>query len=102
MSAIRPCSCPPARPQPPRTRRTRSLAPVPVADRVDERVLVGVAILAEQVPVVPLAHERRRQARVIGVRSCPAEQVAVEDKDAHQREPPLVSPASGRSRRALR
>jgi hypothetical protein len=60
---------------------------VPVADRIDEGVLLGVAVLAEQVHFVPLAHERRRQARVVDVRSGPAEQVAVEDEDAHQREP---------------
>ena len=50
---------------------------------VDERVLLGVALLAEQVHLVAEPHERRGEAGVVDVRARPAEQIAVEDQDAH-------------------
>ena len=76
-------------------------AVVPVADGVDELLSLGVAVLAEQVDLVALAYERRRQARVVDVRSGAAEQIAVEDEDAHGASLAAASPFV-RSRRALR
>ena len=57
---------------------------VPVSDGVHERLLLGVAVLAEQVHVVAQAHERFGQARVVYVGPGALEQVAVEDQDAHR------------------
>ncbi len=61
------------------------LPAVPVADRIDERLALGVAVLAEQVHLVAEPHQRGRQARVVDVRPRPVQQVAVEDQDAHGR-----------------
>jgi hypothetical protein len=43
----------------------------------------GAPVLAEQVHFVSLARQRLRQARVVDVGSRPAQQVTVEDQDAH-------------------
>ena len=81
-----------------RSSRTCKLAVVPVADGVDERLALGVAVLAEQVHLVAELHERGRQPGVVDVRAGPVEQVAVEDEDAHGaslarlRVPPLPRP----------
>ena len=50
------------------------------AHRVD---VVGPALLAEQVHVVPGAGQRGRQQRVVDVRAGAVQQVAVEDEDSH-------------------
>ena len=55
---------------------------VPVAGRVDEPQMLRVALLAEQVDLVPEARERLREARVVDVGAGPGQQVAVEDEDA--------------------
>ena len=43
-----------------------------------------MAVLAEQMDLVALCDERRGQSRVVDVRAGAAEQVAVEDEDAHR------------------
>ena len=58
---------------------------IPVGHRVDERLALGVAVLAEQVHLVPEAHQRRRELGVVDVRAGPLEQVTVEDQHAHAR-----------------
>jgi len=44
----------------------------------------SVAVLAEQVDLVPGAREGLRERGVVDVGAGPAEQVAVEDEDAHE------------------
>jgi hypothetical protein len=56
---------------------------VPLADRVDEVELLGVALLAEQVDLVPGAAQGSGQVGVVDVRTGSGEQVAVEDQHAH-------------------
>jgi hypothetical protein len=58
-------------------------AGVPLADRVHEAELARPALLAEEVDVVAEPHERLRELRVVDVRPGPAQQVAVEDQQAH-------------------
>ena len=50
-------------------------------------VVLGVALLAEQVNLVAEPHQRVGQAGVVDVGPGAAEQVAVEDQDAHRRQP---------------
>ena len=68
-------------------RLDRQRAAVPVAGGVDPVLLEGLAVLAQQVDLVPGALERRRQPRVVDVRAGAAQQVAVEDQDAHRPDP---------------
>ena len=68
----------------------------PVCDGVDEWLLIGVAVLAQQVHLVAEAHERFGQARVVDVGPGALEQVAVEDQDAHRGQGTHRSGASGR------
>ena len=58
-------------------------AGVPVPGRVDPLLLERLAVLAEQVDLVPRAHERGGQAGVVDVRAGAAQQIAVEDQDPH-------------------
>jgi hypothetical protein len=58
-----------------------------VTGGVDPLLLEGIAVLAEQVDLVPGARERRRQAGVVDVRARAAQQVAVEDQDAQKEDP---------------
>ena len=60
-------------------------AALPGADGVDERELLGPAVLAEQVDDRSAARQRGREPCVVDVRAGPAQQVAVEDEDAHRR-----------------
>jgi hypothetical protein len=72
-------------------RRVRGLRPrghpqravVPVARSVDPLLLERLALLAEQVHLMARFHERRGQPRVVDVRARAAQQIAVEDQDAH-------------------
>ena len=59
-------------------------AVVPRADRVDEWQLCGTAVLADEVDLGAGAGERRGQPGVVDVRAGSAQQVAVEDEDAHR------------------
>jgi hypothetical protein len=59
-------------------------AAVPVARGVDPVERERVAVLAQQVDLVPAPHERLRQRRVVDVRAGPGEQIAVEDEHAHR------------------
>ncbi len=59
------------------------LAPVPVAHGGDELELFGVALLTEEIDLVPEAHERGGEARVVDVGACPPQQVAVKDEHTH-------------------
>ena len=61
----------------------RQRAAVPVPGGVDPRLRERLAVLAQQVHLVPRAHERRGQACVVDVRAGPAQQIAVEDQDPH-------------------
>jgi hypothetical protein len=55
----------------------------PLADRVDEVEPLGVALLAEQVDLMPGAAQGRGEVRVVDVRTRPGQQIAVEDQHAH-------------------
>ena len=57
---------------------------IPVAGRIDERTLVQVPVLTEQVHVVSEPHERLGQARVVHVGARAVEQIAVEDQHPHR------------------
>jgi hypothetical protein len=60
---------------------------VPVTRGVDPRELERRPVLAEQVDLVPRTGERLAERRVVHVGAGPAQQVAVEDQDAHAGEP---------------
>ena len=59
-------------------------APVPVAGGVDPRERERLAVLAQQVDLVPVAGERRGELGVVDVRPGAAQQVAVEDENPHR------------------
>src|SRR5207247_1789387 len=59
-------------------------SPVPAPDRVDERKLARVAVLAEQMDLVAEADEGGGQRRVVDVAAGAAQQVAMEDEDPHR------------------
>ena len=52
---------------------------LPAADRIDERQIGRVAVLAEQMDLVAQAGQGRHQGSVVDVAPGPAQQVAVED-----------------------
>ena len=64
-------------------------------------MILGVALLAEQVNLVAERDESRGQARVVDVGAGPAQQVAVEDQDAHA-SASLAVPGASRPRLAPR
>ena len=68
----------------PRQRTHAQDSLVPVARSVNERLTLGMAILAEQMHLVSKLDQRRCQPRVVYVRTGPLEQVAVKDQDAHR------------------
>ena len=72
--------------------RQLELAAVPVAGRVDPRQVQRRAVLAEQMQLVARPHERLAELRVVDVGPRAAQQVAVEDQDAHW---PVTSPKAG-------
>ena len=55
------------------------------ADGIDPGKLSGLAVLAEQMDLVPEAHHRLREARVVDVAAGSAQQVAVEYEDLDAR-----------------
>jgi hypothetical protein len=90
LTDVRPIHGAPARPARAITLACGSLeiadskrAVIPVADRIHERIPLGVTVLAEQMHLVSETDERSRQARVVDVRPGPVEQIAVEDQHAH-------------------
>ena len=69
--------------QPP---QLQALAAVPIAVRVDEGQPLGRPFLAEEMDLVAGPYQRPRELGVVDVRTRPAQQVAVEDKDFHERQ----------------